>query len=49
MRDTLMAKPDLKTAYHQQCIGCHTEMGIEKPAATACTSTAWASTPKPPR
>jgi mono/diheme cytochrome c family protein len=30
------AKPDLKTAYHQQCIGCHTEMGIEKPAATAC-------------
>jgi len=31
------AKPDLKTAYHQQCIGCHTEMGIEKPAATACT------------
>jgi hypothetical protein len=32
------AKPDLKTAYHQQCIGCHTEMGIEKPAATACTN-----------
>lgn len=31
------AKPDLKTAYHQQCIGCHTNMGIEKPAATACT------------
>lgn len=31
------AKPDLKTAYHQQCIGCHTDMGIEKPAATACT------------
>lgn len=30
------AKPDLKTAYHQQCIGCHTEMGLEKPAATAC-------------
>lgn len=30
------AKPDLKTAYHQQCIGCHSEMGIQKPAATAC-------------
>lgn len=31
------AKPDLKTAYHQQCIGCHDAMGIQKPAATACT------------
>ena len=31
------AKPELKTAYHQQCIGCHSEMGIQKPAATACT------------
>ena len=29
-------KPDLKTAYHQQCIGCHSEMGIQKPVATAC-------------
>ena len=26
----------LKGAYHVQCITCHQEMGIEKPAATAC-------------
>ena len=29
-------RPSLKGAYHRQCIGCHDEMGIEKPAATAC-------------
>lgn len=29
-------RPGLKAAYHQQCIGCHTAMGLEKPAATAC-------------
>lgn len=31
------AKPALKAAYHQQCMGCHKAMGIEKPADTACT------------
>lgn len=29
-------KPGLKNAYHQQCMGCHREMGIQKPADTAC-------------
>ncbi len=29
-------RPGLMAAYHQQCIGCHTRMGIEKPAATDC-------------
>ncbi|MDI3492642.1 MAG: hypothetical protein PWP17_525 [Desulfomicrobiaceae bacterium] len=29
-------KPSLKTAYHQQCMGCHKQMGIQKPADTAC-------------
>ena len=28
-------KPGIKGAYHLQCMGCHTEMGIEKPAG--CT------------
>jgi len=31
-------RPGLKGAYHGQCIGCHQEMGIEKPAATDCIS-----------
>ena len=31
-------RPGLMAAYHQQCIGCHTRMGIEKPAATDCTA-----------
>jgi nitrate/TMAO reductase-like tetraheme cytochrome c subunit len=31
-------RPGLIAAYHQQCIGCHTRMGIEKPAATDCTA-----------
>jgi len=29
-------RPGLKAAYHQQCMGCHTAMRIEKPANTAC-------------
>lgn len=29
-------KPALKAAYHQQCMGCHRQMGIQKPADTAC-------------
>ena len=31
-------KPGLAGAYHQQCIGCHTTMGIEKPAARDCNA-----------
>jgi hypothetical protein len=31
-------RPGLKGAYHSQCIGCHQEMGIEKPMATDCVS-----------
>ena len=31
-------RPGLKGAYHGQCIRCHQEMGIEKPAATDCTA-----------
>ena len=31
-------KPGLSGAYHQQCIGCHTVMGIEKPAARDCNA-----------
>jgi hypothetical protein len=30
-------RPGLKGAYHGQCIDCHDQMGIEKPAATDCT------------
>lgn len=30
-------RPGLKAAYHGQCMGCHTEMRLEKPANTACT------------
>ncbi len=30
------ARPGLKAAFHQQCIGCHKAMELEKPAATAC-------------
>lgn len=29
-------RPGLKAAYHQQCMGCHTAMKLEKPQATAC-------------
>jgi hypothetical protein len=31
-------KPGLMAAYHQQCMGCHRQMGIQKPAATDCTA-----------
>lgn len=31
-------RPGLAGAYHQQCIGCHTTMGIEKPAARDCNA-----------
>ncbi len=30
-------RPGLKAAYHQQCMGCHAAMKLEKPKATACT------------
>jgi hypothetical protein len=30
-------KPGLQAAYHLQCMECHKDMGIEKPAATNCT------------
>ena len=29
-------KPGLTAAYHRQCLGCHSEMGIEKPQSTDC-------------
>lgn len=29
-------KPGLKGAYHQQCMGCHDAMGIEKPSKNDC-------------
>lgn len=29
-------RPGLVGAYHQQCIGCHAAMGIDKPAARNC-------------
>ncbi|MFC1867195.1 sulfate respiration complex hexadecaheme cytochrome HmcA [Thermodesulfobacteriota bacterium] len=31
-----ISRPGLKAAYHQQCIGCHKEMGIEKPNSAGC-------------
>ncbi len=30
-------RPGLMAAYHRQCMGCHTEMGIEKPSNVDCT------------
>lgn len=33
-----LLKPGLMAAYHQQCMGCHREMGLEKPVATDCTA-----------
>ncbi|MFH1136883.1 MAG: cytochrome c3 family protein [Pseudomonadota bacterium] len=30
------ARPGLKGAYHQQCLDCHRNMGVAKPAPTAC-------------
>jgi len=32
-----LLRPGMKGAYHQQCMGCHKAMGIEKPNATDCT------------
>jgi hypothetical protein len=32
-----LLRPGLKVAYHQQCMGCHDRMGIEKPESTSCT------------
>jgi hypothetical protein len=29
-------RPGLKAAYHQQCMGCHKILNLEKPKATAC-------------
>jgi hypothetical protein len=31
-------KPGLMAAYHQQCMECHREMGIQKPVATNCNA-----------
>lgn len=31
-------RPGMKAAYHLQCMGCHKEMKLEKPLATACNS-----------
>jgi len=31
-------KPGLMAAYHVQCMGCHKDMGIERPVATNCTA-----------
>ena len=28
--------PGIKGAYHRQCMGCHVEMGIKKPANVEC-------------
>ncbi len=36
--DTDGNRPGLKAAYHGQCMTCHTEMKLEKPAATDCTA-----------
>ena len=35
--ETNLLRPGLKAAYHRQCMGCHKEMGIEKPKSTECT------------
>ncbi len=32
-----LLRPGLKAAYHQQCMGCHKEMGVDKPKPTGCT------------
>ncbi len=33
-----LTRPGLLAAYHQQCIQCHDEMGLEKPASRDCTA-----------
>lgn len=37
-QEGLGGRPGLKGAYHGQCIGCHQQMGIEKPAANDCVA-----------
>lgn len=32
-------RPDLKTAYHRQCVGCHIEMAIGQQGCTDCHAT----------
>ena len=32
-----LTRPGIKAAYHQQCMGCHTILNLEKPKATSCT------------
>jgi hypothetical protein len=29
-------KPEIRAAYHQKCIGCHNELGLEKPKTAGC-------------
>ena len=31
-------RPGLKAAYHGQCMTCHKEMKLEKPASTNCVA-----------
>ncbi len=31
-------RPNLKAAYHLQCMGCHTGMNVARPVSTDCTS-----------
>ncbi len=31
-------RPGLKAAYHQECMGCHKQMNIEKPASRDCVA-----------
>lgn len=33
-----LTRPGLMAAYHQQCIECHEQMGLEKPASRECTA-----------
>jgi len=34
--EAVLDMPDLKVAYHRQCLGCHLEMGIDKQGCTDC-------------
>ncbi len=34
--DATSDRPDLKVAYHRQCVGCHVQMGIAKQGCTDC-------------
>jgi hypothetical protein len=38
VRETDGFRPGLSGAFHQQCIGCHTSMGITKPASRDCNA-----------